>query len=323
MITKQTITRSIKTAGVILLLFTATYMTGTASYATGSGDDGAKTASPAVEANQPLYMLIRADDMGMSHGQNQAFQTLIESGIPLSVSVMFPCPWWKHAVEILKKHPEVSVGVHLTLNAEWKHYRWGPVLGPSAVPSLVDEEGYFFPSRALLYGNHPELTEMEAELRAQVQRAADSGLQIDYVDYHMGAAVQTPETRKIVEQIAADYGLAISRWFGEDYSNITYSAPIGSKTDSLISRVNRLNPNTVNLQVVHLAPKQSDMNDLIDLNEFGLPDMARHRHDELQALLSPEFRLAIKQNNVTLITYRDLIRMKGLESMQRPAIYRD
>ncbi|MFO8029783.1 MAG: ChbG/HpnK family deacetylase [Cyclonatronaceae bacterium] len=268
-------------------------------------------------------MLIRADDMGMSHGQNQAFQTLIESGMPVSVSVMFACPWWKQAVVILEEHPEVSVGVHLTLNAEWKHYRWGPVLGRSAVPSLVDDEGYFFPSRALLYGNDPKLDEIEAELRAQVQRAVDSGLQIDYLDYHMGAAVQTPETRAIVEGIAADYGLAISRWYGENYSNVTYSAAIGVKTDSLVSRVNRLDPDAVNLQVFHIAPEQSDMNDLIDLNEFGLPNMAEHRFHELQALLSPEFREALEQNRVRLVTYRDLVIELGLESMQRPEIYRD
>jgi len=87
----------------------------------------------------------------------------------------------------------------------------------------------------------------------------------------MGAAVQTPETRAIVEQIAAEYGLAISRWFGEDYSNVTYFAPIGSKTDSLVSRVNRLDTDAVNLQVVHIAPEQSDMNDMIDLNELACP----------------------------------------------------
>jgi len=40
--------------------------------------------------------------------------------------------WW--AEETMKKYPNVSVGVHLTLTAEWKYYRWGPVLGQSAVP---------------------------------------------------------------------------------------------------------------------------------------------------------------------------------------------
>jgi chitin disaccharide deacetylase len=277
--------------------------------------------SPAVDVAGPRLMLIRSDDFGMSHGKNMAIRELIETGMPVSVSVMFACPWWKEAVEILQKHPDVSVGVHLTLNAEWKHYRWGPVLGPAAVPSLVDDDGYFFPSRSALYGNNPELSEIEAELRAQVQRAVDTGLQIDYLDYHMGAAVQTPETRIIVEKIAEDFGLGISRWFGEDDSSVTYTAPLGAKTDSLVNRVNNLNPDAVNLQVVHVAPAQSDMNAMIDLNPTGPRDMAEQRHGELQALLSPEFREALQRNNVTLITYRDLIRSRGLESMQRPAIY--
>jgi chitin disaccharide deacetylase len=273
---------------------------------------------------EPAYtMLIRADDMGMSHGQNLAFQELIESGLPVSVSVMFSTPWWKHAVEILRNHPEVSVGVHLTLNAEWRDYRWGPVLGRSAVPSLVDDEGYFFPSRALLYGNNPDLGEIEAELRAQVERALATGLQIDYVDYHMGAAVQTPETRTIVERIASDYNLAISRWFGEVANSDTYSAPLGTKTEALVSRVHNLSSDQVNLQVMHIAPASSDMNAMVDLNAFGLPDMAVHRHEELQAVLSEAFPEAVLSQKVRLITYRDLVRERGLETMERPEVYRD
>ena len=47
------------------------------------------------------------------------------------------------AVEILRDQPQVSAGIHLTLNSEWQHYKWGPVLGASRVPSLVDENGHF------------------------------------------------------------------------------------------------------------------------------------------------------------------------------------
>lgn len=281
----------------------------------------AQSYTPPKEAAYTL--LIRADDMGMSHGQNLAFQELIESGLPVSVSVMFSTPWWKHAVEILRDHPEVSVGVHLTLNAEWRDYRWGPILGRSDVPSLVDEEGYFFPSRALLFGNNPDLGEIESELRAQVERALNTGLQIDYVDYHMGAAVQTPETRAIVERIAADYNLAISRWFGEDYSNVTFAAPLGTKKDALIDRVHNLSRSNINLQVMHIAPAESDMNAMIDLNEFGLPDMAIHRQEELQSILSDAFLETITALNIRLVTYRDLVHEIGLEQMERPSVYRD
>lgn len=272
---------------------------------------------------QPVEMLIRADDMGMSHGQNEAFRELIASGLPVSVSVMWACPWWKHAVDILRTHdnPNVSVGVHLTLNSEWREYRWGPILGASAVPSLVDADGYFFPSRSALFGNNPRMEEIEAELRAQIQRAVDSGIRIDYVDYHMGAAVQTAETRAIVEKLAAEFGLAISRWFGENSNSDTYSAALGTKTQALLARVQQLPSDTVNLQVFHIAPERSDMNAMVDLNTFGLPEMARHRHEELRALLSDEFKEAVATRGIRLVTYRDLVRERGLGSMSKPAYY--
>lgn len=268
-------------------------------------------------------LLLRADDMGMSHGQNLAFEALLETGLPVSVSVMFSTPWWKHAVEILRNHPHAAIGVHLTLNSEWAEYRWGPVLGRSAVPSLVDEEGYFFPSRSMLYGNNPRMDEIEAELRAQVDRAMSTGLPIVYVDYHMGAAMQTPETRAIVERIARDYNLAISRFFGENANSVTYSAPLGTKTDALVNRVAELTPGALHLQVLHIAPATSDMNALTDLNPGGLPNMAQNRHEELLAVTSQAFREAVAARNVRLVTYRDLVRERGLGAMARPEIYRD
>ena len=91
----------------------------------------------------------------MSHSVNTALEKLIESGLPVSVSVMFPTPWYQETVEMLKRHPNTSVGIHLTLNSEWKNYRWGPVLGRSAVPTLVDTDGYFFASSADLPSTKP------------------------------------------------------------------------------------------------------------------------------------------------------------------------
>ncbi len=89
----------------------------------------------------------------MSHSVNMALERLISTGIPVSLSVMFPTPWYQERVEMLKRHPDVSVGVHLTRNSEWKSYRWGPVLGRSLVPTLVDADGYFFPTSETLHSN--------------------------------------------------------------------------------------------------------------------------------------------------------------------------
>src|ERR1700754_1066114 len=73
-------------------------------------------------------LMIRLDDIGMNHSVNMAAQKIAETGMPVSVSLQFACPWYQEAVEILKKYPQASVGVHLTLTSEWKNYRWGPVL---------------------------------------------------------------------------------------------------------------------------------------------------------------------------------------------------
>ena len=254
----------------------------------------------------------------MSHSVNMGLERLIATGLPVSVSVMFPTPWYQETVAILKRNPEVSVGIHLTLNSEWKNYRWGPVLGRTAVPSLVDADGYFFQSSEELHRNHPDLKEVEKELRAQIQRALGSGLKIDYVDYHMGTAVRYPEFREITERLAKEFGLGMSQYFGETRNDPQYLAAPPHKTDSLLAMVDRLHPR-FNLVVTHVGIDDAELGALLDMNKDGaLPEMSKNRQGELDALTSPRFRDALKAHNVRLLTYRQLIAIQGLQSMRRP-----
>jgi predicted glycoside hydrolase/deacetylase ChbG (UPF0249 family) len=267
----------------------------------------------------PIYLIVRADDGGMSHSVNMALERLIGTGMPVSVSVIFAAPWYQETVEILKRHPDVAVGVHLALNAEWKNYRWGPVSGRGAVPTLVDSEGYFFPSGEALLGNNPSLAEIEKELRAQIDRAKRSGLKIDYVDYHMGTAVRTPETRAIVERLAREYGLGMSEYFGETRGNPQYAAAPNAKGDSLAALVARLHPG-FNLLVTHVGIDGPELGALVDMNsESPLADMSKHRQGELDAITSPRFKSSLTDRSVSLVTYRQVIEMQGLKSMHPPA----
>ena len=266
-----------------------------------------------------VYLIIRSDDAGMSHSVNMALERLIESGLPVSASVIFPGPWYQETVEILKRHPTVSVGIHLTLNSEWKNYRWGPVSGRSAVPTLVDADGYFFPSSEALYRNHPDLKEIEKELRAQIDRALRSGLKVDYVDYHMGTAVRYPEFRELTERLAREFGLGMAEYFGEPRHDPQYWAAPRDKTDSLVAMVARLGPG-YNLVVTHVGIDDAELGALVDMNtEEPLSDMSKNRQGELDALTSQRFREALKARNVRLMTYRQLVEMQGLKAMRRPA----
>jgi predicted glycoside hydrolase/deacetylase ChbG (UPF0249 family) len=264
-----------------------------------------------------VYLIIRSDDAGMSHSVNLALEKLIDTGLPVSVSVMFPTPWYQETVEMLKRHPNVSVGIHLTLNSEWKNYRWGPVLGRTAVPSLVDADGYFFPSSEALYQNQPDLKQVEQELRAQIARALRSGLKIDYVDYHMGTVLNKPEFREIAERLAKENNLGMSEYFGERSNDPQYLASPPSKTDSLVAMIGRLHPR-FNLVITHVGIDDAELSALLDMNtDGGLPDMSKNRQGELDALTSQRFRDAVKARDVRLITYRQLIEMLGLKSMHR------
>ncbi|MGH2348723.1 MAG: ChbG/HpnK family deacetylase [bacterium] len=280
------------------------------------------SAAPGAAQDRPRpELLVRIDDFGMNHSVNLALEQLAETGIPLSASVMFACPWYQEAVEILRPHPQIAVGVHLVLNSEWKGYRWGPVLGKDAVPSLVDSVGYFLPSTGQFLARAYDLGEVERELSAQVERALRSGLKITYVDYHMGTAVATPALRAVVERIANKYGLGISRYFGEIYHTM-FDTPIAEKQSAFRAYLGRLTPGRLNLVVVHVAQATPEMRVLVDMNNptqntaTGEPLMSRHRQAELEMLL--QFARGAEARSVTLVNYADVMARLGRSSMRRP-----
>lgn len=280
-------------------------------------------ASVLSVSGQP-QVLLRLDDNGMNHSVNTAIEKVAQSRLRFSTSIMFSCPWYQEAVAILKKYPDISCGVHLTLNSEWKHYRWGPVLGKSAVPSLVDTVGYFHPSGRAFLASKYSLSEVEMELSAQIERALNSGLKIDYVDYHMGTAVSTPELRAIVEKLANKYKLGISRYLGEQYTTM-FQVSVDGKKSEFLKQVNAANTQKVNLFVLHVAEATHEMNAIVDMNsadmqsKAGEPIVAMHRSAELNMLLSEEFQALVRNNKIKLVTYRDLVKTVGLQNMKSPA----
>jgi predicted glycoside hydrolase/deacetylase ChbG (UPF0249 family) len=153
------------------------------------------------DANDRLAV-VHADDIGMCHAANVgAFQTLREGPVTCG-SIMVPCPWFREAVVLAGESPELDLGVHLTLNSEWAHYRWGPVAGRSAVPSLLDDQG-FLPMTSLETAERAKPEEVEVELRAQIEMTLEAGIDVTHLDSHMGTVFFPPflETyRKLAEE---------------------------------------------------------------------------------------------------------------------------
>lgn len=151
--------------------------------------------------------IVHCDDIGMCHDANLGAFAALDAGPATCGSVMVPCPWFQEAAAQARERPDVDLGVHLTLNAEWPHYRWGPVTGASAVPSLVDAQGCL-PRGVDEIRERARPEEVERELRAQIDLALDAGIDVTHLDAHMGA-VLVPPFIDVYAQLAADYRLPV------------------------------------------------------------------------------------------------------------------
>ena len=118
-----------------------------------------------------IQLVVRTDDIGFSHAANVGIIQAYTDGIETTAELMAVCPDFSEAIQMLREHPGLDVGVHLVLTAEWDNYKWGPL---TDAPSLVNAQGYFYPRPEELISANPDDTQIENELRAQIKRCVDS-----------------------------------------------------------------------------------------------------------------------------------------------------
>ena len=153
-------------------------------------------------------LIIHADDIGVSHSENEASIYAMERGMVSSGSIMVPCPWFPEIAQYAKSHPDADLGLHLTLTSEWANYKWGPVASHDKVPSLLDPLGYLYSTTAALMKN-AKAEDVEKELRSQIERAIQFGINPTHFDPHMAGTVSTPEFLKVFIGLGHEYKVPV------------------------------------------------------------------------------------------------------------------
>jgi hypothetical protein len=133
-------------------------------------------------------LIIHADDIGFSHASNVAAAECLIGGSLTCASTLVPAPWFMETAKLQKRHPEADLGVHMTLTAEYETYRWPALTGRGAGTSLHAPDGGMWRSVADVVA-HVSTDEGAAELRAQVEHALASGVDVTHLDTHMGAVL--------------------------------------------------------------------------------------------------------------------------------------
>ena len=266
-------------------------------------------------------LIIHADDLGVSHSENVASIKAMKNSVVNSASIMVPCPWFPEIAAYARKNTKADLGLHLTLNSEWNTYKWGPVSSRDSVSSLLNEEGYFYSTvDSLMAVGIPE--EMELELRNQVKKALEAGIDVTHLDAHMGAAVSKPEFLAAYMRVGRSFELPVlldERIF--KLNNPEILSLIDEKTvvaDNILSmgpadfesgaseyyeKVIAELPAGLNVLLIHLAYDDEEMRAMTSGHKYWAADW---RQADFNYFTSEACSKLLEQENIKLISWREL-----------------
>jgi predicted glycoside hydrolase/deacetylase ChbG (UPF0249 family) len=261
------------------------------------------------EKPSEIRLLVRADDMGVALGVNEACIRSCKDGIARSVEVIVPGPWFLDAVQRLQANPDIDVGVHLCLTSEWERVKWKPL---TASPSLADKEGYFFPMTRQrkdfppgtgLFDQNPRPEEIERELRTQIETLKRHVPRLSHASAHMGAATATPEARAITEKLCKEFGLRLEAKGTRPVRSWSGSQKSGEQKEAdLAAALEKLEPGTW-LIVEHPGVDTEEMR---AMGHQGYENVAADRAGVTRAFTSERVKEVIKVRGVKLISHLDL-----------------
>ncbi|MGZ5221672.1 MAG: polysaccharide deacetylase family protein [Chitinophagaceae bacterium] len=272
-------------------------------------------------SKETKLLIIHADDIGVAHAENSATFKAMQTGAVNSGSIMVPCPWFTEVAAYVKENPKADLGLHLTLTSEWKNYKWAPITSSNLVPGLVNQNGFLYSSvdSVVMFAKPAEV---EEEMRNQVKRSIQMGIDPTHLDAHMGTAFSTPDFLKAYIRVGKEFNIPVML-------SRQLEAMVQVKLDSLVdpstvlidnivtamppdfkktmknyytSVLNDLKPG-VNCLLIHVAYNNDEMKAItIDHPDWG----SAWRQEDFDFFTSTACKELLKKNSIVLITWREI-----------------
>jgi chitin disaccharide deacetylase len=264
-----------------------------------------------AEAQRPR-LILRADDMGITHATNAACMDVYQNGLVRAVNVIVPSPWFPEAVRMLNEHPGYDVGIHLAITSEWTNLKWRPL---TCAPSLTDSNGYFYPT---IWGDspafpslnkqRPNLEELERECRAQIEMARRLIPRLSNIAPHMAFDQSNPEFSRVVQKLAKEYNLPVIEppvvtHFPRTKEMGDYNRKKREK--AFIHQLALLEKGKTYLFFMHPAYGNAEMESIFTPEYFGV---GIDRQADTQLMKSKKVRNALKKYDIEVVSVKDCIR---------------
>jgi predicted glycoside hydrolase/deacetylase ChbG (UPF0249 family) len=271
-------------------------------------------------------LIVNADDYGRSPLVSSGIREAHLSGLVTTTTVMTNLPGaMDEVIKAREECPSLGIGVHLNLSV-------GPPCAPvEKVRTLLDSNDRFLDLSTIMKSpDRLDLTQLEIELRAQVEAFLTTGTPLDHLDSHNHIVALKPKLWEIYLSLAEEYECGVRPSFPSDVPKevlvgiypsyalgfasqgamdrlyetgvrhpdhflASFFGP-GATLDNFLYLINNLEPGVSEL-MCHPGYFDETL-----LAESGY---VREREEELPILTHPKVRKAIEQSDIQLATYRN------------------
>jgi predicted glycoside hydrolase/deacetylase ChbG (UPF0249 family) len=247
--------------------------------------------------NTLRYLIVNADDFGLSPGVNRGIVRAHEEGIVTSASLMVRWPAASEAASYSATHPGLSLGIHIDLG-EWacRDGEWVPiyeVVPPEDKRLVAEEVARQFARFRQLAGSDPT-----------------------HIDSHQHLHRREP-IRSVLIKYARDLGVPLRhyshgvRYCGEFYGQTAEGEflPDNISLDRLLEILAQLSPG-----LTELACHPGEGEDNLDTMYQS------ERAQEVNTLCSEQLTVAMREMGIQLCSFRDAKGLFAIDSAQNSQI---